>query len=138
MPLVLGGELGEEPAASEWHERARKIRPEYTRGELVRVAGAPHQAHAELIQNLLLEEGIPSIFRRGMGSDVPDFLAAGWRDVLVPESGAEAARELLTSAEIEPAQPPQPPPRISRLLLWMVVGLLVGAALLWLGLGLPR
>jgi hypothetical protein len=138
MPLVIGGELGEEPAASEAHERARKIRPEYTRGELVRAAGAQHQAEAELIQNLLLEEGIPSILRRSAGSDVPDFLAAGRRDVLVPESGAEAARDVLTQAEIEPARPPQPPPRLTRLLLWMVVGLLVGAAILWLALGSPR
>ena len=138
MPLVIGSELGEEPAASEAHERARKIRPEYTRGELVRVAGARHQAEAELIQNLLLEEGIPSIFRRSIGFDVPDFLAAGWRDVLVPESAAEAAREVLSAADVEPAQPPAPGPRVSRLLLWMVVALLVGAALVWLGLGSPR
>jgi hypothetical protein len=138
MPLVLGGGASEEPAASEAHERARKIRPEYTRGELVRVAGAQHQAEAELIQNLLLEEGIPSIFRRSIGFDVPDFLAAGWRDVLVPESGAQAAREVLTAAQIAPALPPQAPTRVSRLLLWILIGLLVGAALLWLALGSPR
>ena len=107
MPLVIGDDVGEEPAASEAHERARKIRPEYTRGDLVRVAGARHQAEAELIQNLLLEEGIPSVFRRSIGFDVPDFLAAGWRDVLVPQSGAEAAYEVLTAADIEPAGPPQ-------------------------------
>ena len=138
MPLVLGGAEREEPVMSEAHERARKIRPDYTHGELVRVAGARHQAEAELIQNLLLEEGIPSIFRRSIGFDVPDFLAAGWRDVLVPESAAEAARDVLTSADIEPAQPAQPGPRVSRLLLWMMVALLVGAAVLWLGLGSPR
>jgi hypothetical protein len=138
MPLVIGGGPSEEPAASEAHERARKIRPEYTRGELVRVAGAHHQAEAEFIQNLLLEEGIPSVFRRSIGSDVPDFLAAGWRDVLVPESGVAAAREVLTEAEIEPALPRQAPARVSRLVLWIVIGLLVGAALLWLALGSPR
>jgi hypothetical protein len=138
MPLVIGDELGEEPAASEAHERARKIRPEYTRGELVRVAGARHQAEAELIQNMLLEEGIPSVFRRSIGFDVPDFLAAGWRDVLVPQSGAEAAREVLTAADIEPALPPQPGPGAGRILLWMGVALLIGAALIWLALGSPR
>ena len=137
MPLVLGGELGEEPAASEAHARARKIRPDYTHGELVRVAGARHQAEAEFIQNLLLEEGIPSVFRRSIGFDVPDFLAAGWRDILVPESGAEAALEVLSAADVEPPRPAQPP-RISRLLLWMVVALLVGAVLLWFALGSPR
>jgi len=31
---------------------------------------------------------------------VPDFLAAGPRDILVPESGAEAAREALLHEEI--------------------------------------
>jgi hypothetical protein len=76
-------------------ERARKIKPQYAEGELVRVARANHQAEAELIQNLLLEEGIPSMTKRSGGFDVPDFLAAGPRDVLVPSSGAEAARDLL-------------------------------------------
>lgn len=76
-------------------ERARKIKPQYAEGELVRVARAQHQAEAELIQNLLLEEGIPSMTKRSGGFDVPDFLAAGPRDVLVPSSGAEAARDVL-------------------------------------------
>jgi hypothetical protein len=102
------------------------------------VAGARHQAEAEFIQNLLLDEGIPSVFRRSIGFDVPDFLAAGWRDVLVPESGAAAAREVLSAADVAPALPPQEPARAGRVLLWMVVGLLVGAALLWLALGSPR
>ncbi len=44
---------------------------------------------------LLLEEGVPSTLRRTAGFDVPDFLAAGPRDVLVPESGVEVAREVL-------------------------------------------
>lgn len=73
----------------------RKVNPLYAEGELVRVARAQHQAEAELIQNLLLAEGIPSTTRRSMGFDVPDFMAAGPRDVLVPRSGAEAARDLL-------------------------------------------
>lgn len=79
----------------ELREHASKIRPEYTKGELVSVARAHHQAEAELIQNLLLEEGIPSMVRRSAAFDVPDFLAAGPRDVLVPSSGAQAARDVL-------------------------------------------
>jgi hypothetical protein len=75
--------------------RARKIRPSYTDGPLVRVARARHQAEAEMIENLLLEEGIPALARRSGGFDVPDFLASGPRDILVPASGAEAAREVL-------------------------------------------
>jgi hypothetical protein len=45
---------------------------------------------------------VPSILRRTAGFDVPDFLAAGPRDVLVPEAGAEAARELLHDARLGP------------------------------------
>lgn len=63
--------------------------------EPVRVAWAAHQAEAELISNILREEGIPCLIRRNRGFDVPDFLAAGARDVFVPASAADRARELL-------------------------------------------
>jgi hypothetical protein len=76
-------------------QRARKIRPQYADGPLVRVARARHQAEAEMIEGLLLEEGIPAMSKRSGGFDVPDFLAAGPRDIFVPASGAEAAREAL-------------------------------------------
>ena len=36
----------------------------------MRVAGGRNQAEAELIQNILLEEGVPSIVRRTAGYDV--------------------------------------------------------------------
>jgi predicted esterase len=62
---------------------------------LVKVAYARNLAEAELIQGLLRQEDIPSMVQRNGGFDVPDFLAAGPRDVLVPESEAERARELL-------------------------------------------
>jgi hypothetical protein len=102
MPLVhSGGEPLEEPV-SDAHGRARKINPEFTEGELVRVAGGRNQAEAELIQGLLLEWGVPSVLRRTAGFDVPDFLAAGPRDVLVPEAGAETAREVLLQADLAP------------------------------------
>jgi hypothetical protein len=103
MPLVGAGEPLETPL-SDAHGRARKINPGYTEGRLVRVAGGRNQAEAELIQNLLLEEGVPSVLRRTAGFDVPDFLAAGPRDVLVPEAGAEAARDVLLEAELAPVQ----------------------------------
>ncbi|MEA2200294.1 MAG: hypothetical protein QOI89_890 [Solirubrobacteraceae bacterium] len=93
MPLVHVP--GAESAASERQRRARKIKPQYADGQLVKVARAQNQPEAEFIEALLLEEGIPSMLRRSGGSDVPDFLAAGPRDVLVPESGAQAAREAL-------------------------------------------
>ncbi len=100
MPLVVAGDpAAAEAPESESHARARKVRPEYARGTLVRVAGGRNQAEAELIHGFLLEEGIPSLVRRSAAFDVPDFLAAGQRDILVPESGSAAARELLVEAE---------------------------------------
>lgn len=104
MPLVYVGSGGPEFQASEARVRARKINPQYTEGPLVRVAGGRHQAEAELIQNLLLEEGVPSVLRRAPGFDVPDFLAAGPRDVLVPEAGAGVAREVLLDADLAPSE----------------------------------
>ncbi|MBS1871386.1 MAG: DUF2007 domain-containing protein [Actinobacteria bacterium] len=98
VPLVRA-DADEQPPAGRLRERVRKVKPQYSEGELVRVARAGHQAEAELIQNLLLEEGIPSMTKRSGGFDVPDFLAAGPRDVLVPQSGADAARELLSPAD---------------------------------------
>ena len=87
-------------AADPWEgdplrQRARKVRPQYTDGPLVRVVRARHQAEAELIEGMLLEEGIPALSKRSRGFDVPDFLASGPRDILVPASAAEAAREAL-------------------------------------------
>lgn len=102
LPEDLDRDERLEPSRGEAHERARKINPAYTEGELVRVAGARHQAEAELIQGILLEEGVPSVLRRTMGFDVPDFLAAGPRDVMVPASGAVAAHELLASLDMAP------------------------------------
>jgi pimeloyl-ACP methyl ester carboxylesterase len=94
MPLVhMSG--GTEQAVSERQQRARKIKPQYSEGKLVKVAAAQNGAEAEMIQGLLLEEGIPSMLRRSPGADVPDFLVAGRRDILVPESGAQAAKEAL-------------------------------------------
>jgi hypothetical protein len=80
---------------SERHQRARKIRPQYAEGPLMKVVGARNQAEAELLQGMLLEEGVPSLMRRSRGFDVPDFLASGPRDILVPSSGVAAAREIL-------------------------------------------
>src|SRR5215211_2012958 len=99
MPLVYMGR-GEEEPITEAHERARKIKPQYTGGRQVRIAGASNIAEAEMIQGMLLEEGIPSYQRRSRGFDVPDFLAAGPRDILVPEAGAEAAREVLSQTPV--------------------------------------
>jgi len=136
MPLVYAaGEPAESPR-DEAHGRARKIDPRYTEGELVRVAGGRHQAEAELIQGLLLEEGVPSLLRRAAGFDVPDMLAAGPRDVLVPQSGAEVAREVLLQAEMAPARrsagdPPPQGPRAARLTAAILAGGALTALVTW-------
>lgn len=67
----------------------------------VKVGWAPNQPQAELLQALLAEYGIPSMLRRTLGMDVPDFLAAGARDILVPASAAERARELLDGRQAD-------------------------------------
>jgi hypothetical protein len=132
MPLVrAGGEPLDEPL-SEAHGRARKIDPRYTEGKLVRVAGGRNQAEAELIQGLLLEEGIPSMLRRTAGFDVPDFLAAGPRDVLVPEAGSEAARELLHQAELAPAAGSTAGPSLLKLVAVIGIGGAGVALLAWI------
>jgi hypothetical protein len=106
LPLVFAdaGGAGRD-RHPERRERARKIRPQYAEGPLVKVVGARNQAEAELLQGMLLEEGVPSLMRRSGGFDVPDFLAAGPRDILVPTSGAVAAREILQLPE--PAAVPE-------------------------------
>src|SRR2546430_2523803 len=131
MPLVHRDAPDTPPPVSEKHERARKIKPQLAEGPLVRVAGARNQAEAEFIQSLLLEEGVPSLLKRSAGFDVPDFLAAGPRDVLVPESGAQTAREVLLQADLLAEQPGRVVAP-GRLLLALLVVLIGGSALVWL------
>jgi len=100
MPLVLAAEQ-QEPLPIERH--ARRIKAQYSEGPLVKVAYAPNQAQAEFIAGLLLAEGIPSMLRRSASFDVPEALVGGARDVLVPQSGAAAAREALTWEQPEQA-----------------------------------
>jgi hypothetical protein len=141
MPLVHVGRRPLESATSEAHARARKIDPRYTEGELVRVAGGRNQAEAELIQGLLLEEGVPSVLRRAPGFDVPDFLAAGPRDVLVPQAAAEVAREVLLEANLAPRAGSAAAPSAARGARIAAVVLAAGgiaALLAWLLLELAR
>jgi hypothetical protein len=96
LPLVLAADAeGSGERMSEARERARKVLPQYSEGPLTRVATARNQPEAEMLEGLLLEQGIPSLVRRSGGFDVPDFLASGPRDILVPASGAELARDVL-------------------------------------------
>jgi hypothetical protein len=131
MPLVhAGGEPIEAPL-SEAHGRARKINPAYTEGELVRVAGGRNQAEAELIQGILLEEGVPSVLRRSAGFDVPDFLAAGPRDVMVPEAGVPTARDVLLESDLAPSGRAAPRPNPFKLALVVLAGAGLTALIAW-------
>jgi hypothetical protein len=94
MPLVHVP--GHERDPSERRRLARKINPQYAQGRLVKVARAENQPEAELIAALLLEEGIPCLVRNTIGGYSA---VIGEHDVLVAESGAEAAREALAPVE---------------------------------------
>ena len=127
LPLVAEGGPAE-AEVTEHQARMRKIHPQYAEGELVRVAVGRQQPEAELIQNILLEEGVPSTLRRTRGFDVPEMLAAGPRDVLVPQSGEEAAREVLLQAQMADGESSRglvPPAKV-------LAGLLAGVAVVGL------
>jgi hypothetical protein len=127
LPLVPagGGETDVTPAQA----RARKVKPSYAKGDLVRVVTAQNQVEAEFVQSLLLEEGIPSTLRRTAGFDVPEMLAAGPRDVMVPLSALHAAREMLLEVDmLSTAERADSPLRLA---LWLVVAGAVGGAVIW-------
>jgi hypothetical protein len=60
-----------------------------------KVAAAPDETDALLMEGVLKGAGIPSLIQRAPGFDAPDFLAAGPRDVLVPSSFLEEAKRIL-------------------------------------------
>ncbi len=133
LPLIRADGVDAAAAVSARHRQARLIKPQLSEGELVQVAGASNLAEAEFLQSLLLEEGVPSLLRRSAGFDVPDMLAAGPRDILVPLSGADVAREVLLEADlIDPVGPPASPAAPGRLLLGLVTALAIGALVVWL------
>jgi hypothetical protein len=99
MPLV--DSQGGEADAGKRQRIARKIKAEYTEGPLVKVARARGLAQAEFVAGLLLEEGIPCVLRGSISGYSP---MVDPRDVLVPESGAEAAREALKWDQQGPLQ----------------------------------
>ena len=97
MPLVL--RAGRRAAtASERQRKARKIKPQYAEGELVKVARVANQPEAEFIRGCCSRRGSRACCAARSAGYAP---VAGPRDVLVPESGAEAAREALAWDEPE-------------------------------------
>ena len=112
---------------------APRIDPRYAHGEPVRVAYTRNQAESDLLQNMLLEEGIPSLVKRTRGFDVPDYLAAGPRDIYVPTSGAKVAREFLHEVWEGDVIDSEAPSVISvRILLAVLGGGLLAALVAWL------
>lgn len=130
MPLVPRAEAD---APDDLARRARKVSPRLARGDPQRVMVVNNLAEGELVQGILLEEGIPSILRRTGGFDVPDMLAAGPRDLMVPASALETARELLGVEEPLPSLATEDSPartafKIAAVMLvvLLLVGLLTG------------
>ena len=130
VPLTYVGQP--EADTSELHRRARRVKPQLSEGALVRVAGARNQAEGEFIQDLLLQQGVPSMLRRSAGFDVPDFLAAGPRDVLVPESGVITAREVLLDAELISTGRAGVTVSPVRLLIGLLAALALGVLIVWI------
>jgi hypothetical protein len=133
MPLVYAGSLGVDAPVTDRQEWARKIKPQLADGELTRVASGRNQAEAELIQGLLLEEGVPSMLKRSAGFDVPDMLAAGPRDILVPRSGAGVAREVLMQAELLAPANSSGVDAPSRILAGLLGAVVLVALIAWIG-----
>ncbi|MEX0992982.1 MAG: hypothetical protein WDZ37_03205 [Solirubrobacterales bacterium] len=128
MPLTYAGEVDAEQPVTDLRAQARKIKPQYSRGDLVHVATARQQPEADMIQMVLLEEGIPSTVRRSAGFDVPDFLAAGPRDVMVPQSGAEAAHAVLHQSDLRGPSDPSTANAVAPAPLHLLTGILVAVA----------
>ncbi|HTI34979.1 MAG TPA: DUF2007 domain-containing protein [Miltoncostaea sp.] len=74
--------------------RRREREPKPPAPEWVRVARAMHQPEAEMLAQRLAQLDIPVLIRRTT-MDVPDMLAGGPRELLVPAERALEARALL-------------------------------------------
>src|SRR3954464_6154372 len=108
--------------------------PQPAQDEVVKVVRAHDQAEAEFLQGLLAAEGVPSGVRRAPGFDVPDFLAAGPRDLLVVAAQVQTARDaLLLDADPDPAPPPSSRvlDRYPRVLVFGLVGVALVAIVAW-------
>jgi hypothetical protein len=89
-----------------FRRRAREPRPPEVRW--VKVAFARHQPEAEMLASLLAELDIPVLVRRTT-MDVPDMLAGGPRELLVPADRALEARALLDPLDPAPEADETPP-----------------------------
>jgi hypothetical protein len=91
-----------------FRRRAREPRP--PEPQWVKVAFARHQPEAEMLASWLRELDIPVLVRRTT-MDVPDMLAGGPRELLVPADRELEARALLDPLAPEPEADDPPPAR---------------------------
>lgn len=70
----------------------------------VRVTTALHQPEAEMLADMLRQGSIPCLIRRTT-IDVPDMLAGGPREILVPPHALDSARAVLGRDEPTPPDP---------------------------------
>ena len=70
-------------------------------GRLVKVGYGRTQVEAEMLRGILSEAGIPSVLKRTMGFDTPEFFASGPHDVFVNAGDAIRAREVLAETMVE-------------------------------------
>jgi hypothetical protein len=115
-------------------------------GRLVKVGFGRTQVEAEMLQGFLGEAGIPSVLKRTIGFDTPEFFASGPHDVFVNASDAKRAREVLAEMTVEDEGSEQrgleeerrlargetgdiPP---ARLAFWLVAVALGGCLIAWL------
>ena len=101
-----------------------------TDNDLVKVAYARDQSEAEFLQGLLSDADVRSVVRRAQGFDVPDFLAAGPRDVLVAASDVPIATDVLRP--VDPGEPEAPSPLRRGRPTRVLAALLIAAALVGL------
>ena len=73
--------------------------------DLVKVAYARDETEADFVQGLLRAAGVGSVVRRAPGFDVPEFLAAGPRHVLVAASDVPDAQDVLREVDPGPSGP---------------------------------
>jgi hypothetical protein len=112
-----------------------RLRSEYAQGSLVAVTTVANVAEAEMVRDMLLSEGIPTLIRPARSFD-PRFLTLGTgaHEVLVRESGYAAAYELV-HGEPPPLRSPasRSRPEPGNLLAVVLIGIGLIAFLVWLG-----
>jgi hypothetical protein len=70
-------------------------------GRFVKVGFGRTQVEAEMLRGLLGDAGIPSVLKRTIGFDTPEFFASGPHDVFVNVGDAQRAREVIAETMVE-------------------------------------